>query len=146
MYEIKKATPYMVDDIVNIEKISFTVPWSKKTFLEALESKYISTSVLLEEDGTICGFCCMMAIGCEAELLNIAVLPEHRRKGYAALLLEKALLSLSENSVEDVFLEVRESNSPARRLYERFGFFEIGVRKNYYSQPKENAVLMQKKF
>lgn len=145
MYEIKKATLDMVDDIVNIENISFTVPWSKKTFLEAMESKHISTSVL-EEDEAICGFCCMMAIGCEAELLNIAVLPEHRRKGYAALLLEKELLSLSENGVEDVFLEVRESNSPARRLYERFGFCEIGVRKNYYSQPKENAVLMQKKF
>lgn len=145
MYEIKTADTDSIEAIVNIENSSFTCPWSEKMFTSTLEndSFYLKT---INKDDVVCGFYCVMIIGEEAELLNIAVSAEYRKLGLGNALITDAIKLCSTKGVTDMFLEVRESNIPARSLYEKHKFEPIGIRKNYYTDPRENAVLMQKKF
>ncbi len=141
--EIVEAEPEMLDDIVAIEKASFTVCWSKNSFAQAIETENFSLYVLMH-CGIICGFYCLMTVGGESELLNIAVLSDYRGLGFGSVLLSHAV----ENALSDksgvIYLEVRRSNAPARGLYRKFGFEELGVRRNYYSHPTEDAVIMRK--
>ncbi|MGE3618662.1 MAG: ribosomal protein S18-alanine N-acetyltransferase, partial [Gemmatimonadales bacterium] len=80
----------------------------------------------------------------EAEILSVAVLPEARRRGIGARLLEETLGGLEARGVRAVFLEVRESNEAARRLYEDFGFRPVGIRADYYQKPREHAVVLRR--
>lgn len=143
MTEIKEAELSSVDAIVGIENSSFTCPWSEKSFNDAISSDKIDVYTI-ETDGEICGFYCLMIINEEAELLNIAVAASHRRQGLGDKLMTHALSLAKSRGVKAVYLEVRESNTPARRLYEKYGYIALGVRKNYYAYPRENAVIMQK--
>ncbi|MBE6542159.1 MAG: ribosomal-protein-alanine N-acetyltransferase [Ruminococcaceae bacterium] len=142
--KIVDATPDMIPEIIEIESSSFSVPWSEKSFTDALNSERISVRVAVDESGTVLGFICFLIIDEEAELLNIAVSLRSRNKGIGSSLLEYMMDVMNSADVKRVFLEVRESNIPARYLYEKFGFAIIGKRKNYYSNPTENAILMQK--
>ncbi|MHB8222197.1 MAG: ribosomal protein S18-alanine N-acetyltransferase [Desulfurivibrionaceae bacterium] len=94
--------------------------------------------------GRVCGFVCGRSCAGEAELLKIAVGREYRRQGIAAQLVAQALRYLTEQGVERCFLELRAANLPALALYERFGFRRVGLRKNYYASPLEDAILMEK--
>ena len=94
--------------------------------------------------GLVCGFVCGRSCAGEAELLKIAVGREYRRQGIAAQLVAHALRYLAEQGVERCFLELRAANLPALALYERFGFRRVGLRKNYYASPVEDAILMEK--
>jgi len=97
--------------------------------------------------GLVCGFVCgrSCAGAGEAELLKISVALEHRRQGIAAQLVEYTLCYLAEQGVGRCFLELRAANLPAFALYERFGFRRVGLRKNYYASPLEDAILMEKR-
>ncbi len=95
--------------------------------------------------GLVCGFVCGRSCGGEGELLKISVALEHRRQGIAAQLVEYTLCYLGEQGVDRCFLELRAANLPAFALYERFGFRRVGLRKNYYASPLEDAILMEKK-
>ena len=143
MYEIVKADMNMLGDITDIENEAFTCPWSEKSFADAIASESISVNVI-ESEGKLCGFYCLLVIGVESELLNIAVSSEFRQKGLGSALMEHLIDAAKAFGAEIIFLEVRESNAPARRLYKKYGFTEIGVRKNYYNFPRENAVVMEK--
>ena len=94
--------------------------------------------------GLVCGFVCGRNCAGEAELLKIAVGREYRRQGIAAQLVAHALRYLAEQGVERCFLELRAANLPALALYEQFGFCRVGLRKNYYASPLEDAILMEK--
>ncbi len=94
--------------------------------------------------GRVCGFVCGRSCGGEAELLKIAVSLEYRRQGIAAQLVAHTLRSLAEQGVSRCFLELRAANLPALALYERFGFRRVGLRKDYYASPLEDAILMEK--
>ncbi len=110
--------------------------------LSALESLFEAGGFgfIAENDGKACGFLyCQDSVG-DAELLRIAVSPEFRRRGIGGMLLE----SLSNEIPGNIFLEVRASNEGARALYRSFGFTEDGVRKNFYKEPREDAILMTK--
>lgn len=102
---------------------------------------------LAEGDSSLCGFIVYrwIASAAEAEILNLVVDRAHRRKGIAALLLREALHAFQNSGVEVVFLEVRESNHPAIRFYEKHGFIASGRRPRYYSSPAESALTMMKK-
>ena len=143
MYEIKKAEREMLGGITKIENEAFTCPWSEKTFDEALESETISFFAALSGE-TVCGFYCLMTIEDEAELLNIAVSSSCRRTGCGSALMAHMAEKAAEKNVKRIYLEVRNSNLPAQSLYKKFGFFEVGVRRNYYAKPREDAVIMQK--
>ena len=94
--------------------------------------------------GRVCGFVCGRSCAGEAELLKIAVARADRRQGIAAQLVEHVLHYLAQQGVECCFLELRAANLPALALYERFGFRRVGLRKNYYASPPEDAILMKK--
>ncbi len=97
-----------------------------------------------DASGLVCGFVCGRSCIGEAELLKIAVALEYRRQGIAAHLVAHTLRYLAEQGVRRCFLELRASNLPALALYERFGFHRVGLRKNYYASPLEDAILMEK--
>lgn len=97
-------------------------------------------------DEKIAGFLILSTVLDEAEILEVAVSENLRRNGIASELMTGIFEWCKENGIGQIFLEVRESNFPARAYYRKFGFAEDGVRKNYYRNPSENAVLMSRKF
>ena len=99
----------------------------------------------MEEGGQVCGYCVLSVLFEDAEVLNIAVAPAHRKKGYGKLLMDAMLEKARKLGALQCFLEVRESNMPAIRLYESYGFAGYGVRKRYY-EDGENALVMKKIF
>jgi len=143
-FTITEADASMLPALMAIETASFTCPWSEESFRAALESDAVSVPVCLSGEGVPVGFACLMTVADEGELLNIAASPEYRRKGVAQALMEHCLNLCHTRGVSVLYLEVRESNAPARSLYRKNGFGEIGVRRNYYEKPRENAVLMRR--
>ena len=121
-------------------------PWSEEQLASELEQdggwQFVAESTA---SGLVCGFVCGRSCVGEAELLKIAVGLEHRRQGIATQLVAHALRCLAEQGVGRCFLELRADNLPALALYERFGFERVGLRKNYYTSPSEDAILMEKR-
>ena len=108
------------------------------------KSQHVVFSVF--RDGTVAGFLVLSSVLDEAEILEVAVAASERRKGIASELMSEVFDWCGQNGIMHIFLEVRESNSAARAYYKKYGFVENGVRKNYYRDPVENAVLMSKDF
>ena len=134
-----------IDEILEIENVSFPGPWSMSIFEKELKNPFSFPFVARfdkTETKTIAGYIIVWLVAEEAHILNLAVHPDFRRKGIARLLLEFMLDFLAGRSARVVYLEVRRSNISAQRLYMGFGFSEIGVRKEYYSDNKEDAIVM----
>ncbi len=145
MYKIYNLDLTHTDEIFQIESESFSDPWTKESIITSLENPLMRVLGCYDESDILCGFICVSVLPPEAEILDIAVSPSRRKEGVGKALLNSTLFSLKVGlSVETVFLEVRESNIPARSLYQRFGFEEIGKRTRYYSNPTEDAILMKK--
>lgn len=138
---IRKMTKADIPFVLDIEKQSFSMPWSKKGFEDAFRN---TDNILLvaELDGRICGYACTYVFYEEGELTNIAVSPEARGQGIAGAILKVLKDMALAQEVKSIVLEVRVSNSSARHLYESMGFVELGIRKNFYEQPVEDAVIM----
>ncbi len=100
-------------------------------------------ALVAEEGGRIAGWLLLSVVPPEAEILNIVVAPEYRRQGFATVLLQDGLERLANQRVTRVWLEVRASNTPAQRLYQRFGFLPAGRRTRYYQNPAEDALLLE---
>lgn len=129
--------------VVEIEEESFSLPWSYKSFEESLQLQYSSFFVAVI-DGIVAGYIGTYLIGGDIDITNIAVKKSFRRQGIADKLIEEVFTYAKEEKVEFINLEVRVSNIPARTLYEKYGFVQIGLRKNFYSKPVEDGILMQK--
>lgn len=132
-----------IHSVFNIEQQVQSHPWSLKQFAEAVDS-YQCT--VIEQQGQLVGFCILQPVLDEANLLLMAVAPDQQGKGLGYQLLEHSIEQLPNQPVQ-IFLEVRESNTAAIRLYEKAGFHQIDVRKNYYPNPddtREHAVIMVK--
>jgi ribosomal-protein-alanine N-acetyltransferase len=140
---IRAMYPEDISEIVNIERLSFSAPWSETSFYSEIYNRY-SIARVAELNGIITGYICTRHIADECHLLNMAVRPDCRRHGIATILLKDVIEDLREWGCRFFFLEVRESNYAARRLYEKFGFKMISLRKNYYVYPAENAVIMMR--
>ena len=140
---VRQATIDDLDAILTIEELSFTVPWSKESFVSAFSSEYITVFTAEREEKTV-GFGCAALLPPECEIPNIAVHPDERGKGTGNAIFTAMLRFAAEKGAQIAFLEVRESNIAARSLYEKNGFTAIGIRKNYYTKPIENAIIMQK--
>lgn len=117
--------------------------WSPEAYAELLHGP--GRVIVFLEGGRIVGFIALRIIGDEAEVLNLATDPSHRRKGHATWLLRAAEEEARFRGADTLFLEVRESNSPAIEFYENRGFVRSGLRPGYYRQPSEAAVLMMRK-
>lgn len=133
-----------IDSVMEIEKNSFSVPWSRDMFSEMVESPIAYFYVAMNEESKIMGFAGMYVISDEAQIINIAVESEFRRLGIGRRLLSKLIHTCAELDTATALLEVRESNHPARSLYESFGFEFCGMRKKYYTDPVEDALVLQK--
>lgn len=138
---VLKADGSHAQAIISIEKLCFADPWSDRAVLHAIEDDTVRCICLLQED-TVCAFAMYVFVADQGELLNIAVSPEHRSRGYAKRLMNYILDEGKNEGCKTLFLEVRESNTSAIGLYGAFGFSPVGIRKNYYRYPVENAVLM----
>ena len=142
-YTLRSASPDDINAILDIERLSFTDPWTEGMLLSSICEGVDFT--LLSDGETVVGYSVLdRRVQGEAELHNIAVTPEHRGKGLSSLLMDKMISDSAENGVSVIFLEVRENNAPAIGLYKKYGFTEVGKRKNYYKNPIENAVIMRK--
>ena len=139
---IRAMTEADLIEVLTIEEQSFSLPWSRSAYEESLGKDYYRFTVE-ETDGKIRGYAAIYLAPQEAELLRIAVDSAERKKGIAQKLLDAILKYLKEAEAEKLFLEVRSSNEAALRLYQKTGFHSIGIRKGYYENPKEDAVLME---
>ncbi len=128
--------------LYEIEQQAHLVPWSFGTLKNNQGDRYLNLKLI--ENNQIIGFAICQTVLDEANLFNIAILPNYQGCGFGKLLLGELIFQLKERGVQTLWLEVRESN-PARFLYEKIGFNEVDIRKNYYPKPsggRENAVVM----
>ena len=141
--DVVRADKSHIRQIAQLEKSCIPDGWSENAFEQALENPnaLIFAAVCGSE---VLGFLNGSYVLDEAELLNIAVSEKFRKSGIAGMLVTAFEDELRKHGVKTVYLEVRESNTPGRKLYEKHGFKQNGLRKNYYSSPAENAVLMVK--
>ena len=130
-----------IDEMMTIERASFTSPWSARFFLEEIQVSY-AKSVLVEVEGRIVGYIIYWQLPKEVDIHNLAVHPEYRRQGIGRSLLSSAIDSAKGQDSNRVTLEVRKSNQAAQQLYHSLGFVERGVRKGYYSDDGEDALVM----
>ena len=127
-----------------LEEECFSDPWNEQALKSSFDLPF-THCFLAEEGGQVCGYCVLSVLFEDAEVLNIAVAPAYRKQGYGRLLMETMLEKARSLNALQCFLEVRESNTPAIRLYESYGFAQYGVRKRYY-EDGENALVMKKIF
>jgi len=143
---IRDATYQDLPKILEIERLSFSQPWSLNSFRRELSLAFSRVAVAIsdESDEVPIGFLCRWLIADESHILNIAVHPKARRYGIGTELLEQTLSEARANQVQLVTLEVRRSNLAARNLYRKFHFEERRLRRNYYG-PGEDALVMELK-
>ena len=138
-FNVRGALESDIPTVKAIADVCFSDPWSEATLAAKLAPPHIFT-VALDNEKTV-GFAIFAKLGNEAELYDIAVLPEYRSLG-AAMALWRSAVSDIKDSASSVYLEVRASNCRAIGFYKKLGFTETGVRKNYYKNPTEDAILM----
>ena len=127
--------------VMELEESLFSVPWTKEGFFSFL-MRDNTLFLVVEENGKILGYCGVLLVLDEGEITNGAVCRQRQREGIGQFLLSGLFLLLRERGIRVLHLEVRESNRTAIRLYERMGFQKDGLRRNYYTDPSEDAVLM----
>jgi len=132
-----------LDAVVALEAASFTNPWSREMLVRELEEPTAARVYVLRlPDAPVAAFCSCWVIGDELHVNTIAVDPARRRRGLGRALMEAVLAQVAEEGVTRATLEVRRSNLAAQRLYERLGFAVAGQRRNYYSHPEEDALIL----
>ena len=134
-FQIVPAKAEHLKEIAELERNTFSLPWSEDSFRAELENEdsHFTAAVL---DGTVAGFSILRSFFEEGELLNIAVCSSHRGKGIGNALLEDGLLYADSHGVDTVFLEVRPTNRSAIALYKKHVFEPNALRKNNYDEPK----------
>ena len=140
-YIVQNADLSHVDGIHEIEIECFAEPWPRETVISQLPNDNHVFLVALD-GGRVIGYVGMMNVLDEGYISNVAVTESYRRQKIADRLIDTLISKANEWNLSFVTLEVRESNEPAKTLYAKHGFEVVGLRKNYYTKPKENAVLM----
>lgn len=143
MTDIRLMKNQDLAQVAEIEKQIFSMPWSEKAFSDSLNSEN-TIYVVAEEDGKVKAYCGMYLSFEEGNITNVAVAPEYRRKNIAQRMLDYIMEEAKKKGITDIFLEVRETNTGAIALYEKNGFKEAGIRKDFYEKPVENALIMWK--
>ena len=134
-----------VAQVAALEKLCFSDPWSETSIASELENP-LSLWLIAEENGAVCGYVGSQTVLDETDMMNIAVRPDCRRKGIAAALIAELVSRLKARGSRILRLEVREANFSAIALYKAMGFTQLGLRKNYYRNPKENALILGKEW
>jgi len=134
-----------VAQVAALEKICFSDPWSENSVASELKNP-LSCWLVAEVDGEVAGYVGSQTVMDESDMMNVAVHPDYRRKGIAEKLVMELVEALKKRDSRCLTLEVRASNEPARALYEKLGFVQVGLRKNYYRNPREDALILRKEF
>jgi ribosomal-protein-alanine N-acetyltransferase len=132
-----------LDEVLAIERASFTMPWSRGAFLYELEQNRVARCHVVREDDAIVGYLCLWEIADEIHVTNIAIHPDHRRRGIARELLAGLIAQARGRDIRMIVLEVRPSNHQAIALYESFNFRVTGRRRGYYYDTGEDALVME---
>ena len=140
---IEKMNATHVPQIAELEKLCFSDPWSEKSIETELSCRLSVWLVALEGEQVV-GYVGSQTVIDESDMMNIAVHPDFRRRGIAEALVAELEAALRQRGSRALTLEVRDSNAPAIALYEKLGFAQVGLRKNYYRNPKEDARILRK--
>ena len=139
---VRRATDGDVKAVAAIERSAFADPWPEEAF-EAQLQRRVAWFAVAEVDREVAGYLVAFMVADEAEIANIAVRKDLRGRGIGASLLDASLNEAQARGVSSVYLEVRESNAVARRLYASRGFRKVGLRRSYYRNPTENAIVLR---
>ena len=142
MIEIIQMNESHVSAVAELERQNFSEPWPEIAVRSELTNK-LALWLVAVEDGVVAGYVGSQTVLQEADMMNIAVADTHRRRGIARMLVEELIRQLD---AYQLTLEVRASNAPAIALYEKLGFTQVGLRKNYYHKPKEDALILRKEW
>ena len=145
MIRLEKMTDAHVTQVAELEKICFSDPWSENSVASELKNP-LSLWLVALDGATVAGYIGSQSVGEEADMMNVAVHLDYRRKGIARELVMGLVSALREKGVQSLALEVRQSNEPAIALYSQLGFQQVGLRPNYYRNPKENALILKKQW
>ena len=141
---ILSFTTAHIPQAAEIERLCFSDPWSERMLAEHLDNPCSLTLAAVDEAGGLLGYVGLLAVVDEGYITNVAVHPACRRRGVASALLGTLEDLGRERALAFLTLEVRQFNAPARALYEKLGYVPAGLRKNYYEDPREDAVIMTK--
>lgn len=143
---IEKMTEKHIDDVVEIEKASFSMPWSRDAFTESMAYDYAIFLAAVDDaiEKTV-GYIGLYKIFNEGDITNIAISPEYRGQGIGGMLMDSVINMAEKENIENLMLEVRQSNAVAINLYEKKGFIRAGIRKRFYEKPVEDAIVMIRK-
>lgn len=134
-----------VPQVAQLEKLCFADPWSEMSIAAELQSIW-SYWVVAVQDDMVVGYIGSQSTIDETDVMNVAVHPDWRRQGIAEQLIDNLIEELKKRGSHALMLEVRASNAPAIALYEKLGFRQVGLRKNYYRNPKEDALILRKEW
>ena len=134
-----------VAQVAELEKLCFADPWSEKSIASELGNIWSYWVVALDGERVV-GYIGSQSSADETDVMNVAVHPDYRRRGIAESLIEVLIRELKNRGSHALMLEVRDSNEPAIALYEKLGFQQVGLRKNYYHNPKEHARILPKEW
>lgn len=131
-----------VDSVSKIEEQLFSKPWTRQDFVNSMSDRHNIYIVAENEKQEVVGYCGIWGVLDEGQITNVAVRPEDQGNGIGQRMLEELLRIGKNEGLQQYTLEVRKSNEKARRLYERLGFSEEGIRKNFYEKPTEDGIIM----
>lgn len=140
--EIRFMTEEDLEGAYEVEKESFATPWSFDALKRDLANKDLSIYIVAEVDGVIAGYVGSWIVMGEGQITNIAVKKDYRSRGIGAALLYAVIVELERRGSTSIVLEVRVGNENAIKLYEKFGFEVVGKRPKYYTDNKEDALIM----
>jgi ribosomal-protein-alanine N-acetyltransferase len=140
--DIVDTTFSHIDDIIIIENLSFAIPWTKNAFLQELSNNSFTIYLSAKMGDRVVGYAGMWKIMDEGHVTNIAVHPEFRGVGIGSMLLEALKKRAKEEGIVKMTLEVKKSNKAALQLYAKHGFIAVGVRRQYYADDGDDAIIM----
>jgi ribosomal-protein-alanine N-acetyltransferase len=141
-FVFRSMTEEDIDQILEIEHASFTLPWSRDAFYNEVHHNKFAVYIVIEVEGKIIGYCGAWIVIDEAHITNVAILPEYRGRKLGEALMEKIISVARSMGARSMTLEVRVTNNIAQSLYRKLGFQNGGIRKNYYSDNQEDALVM----
>ena len=134
-----------VAQIAALEAMCFSAPWSERSVSSELENA-LSLWIVAMDGENLAGYVGSQSVLGEADMMNLAVHPDYRRQGVGEKLVNTLIDALSQAQVHSLTLEVRASNAPAKALYQKLGFLQVGLRPRYYQNPKEDALSLRKEW